>query len=348
MSPHSSVLPARPSIAFLKDQAKQLRKAHSAGDPATHARIRAHHPAFEAADVAESAGVKLSLRDAQLVIARERGFDNWTELKRHVQERQDTSTATADAPLEPVSISQTVPFFAVSDMQASVAHYEGLGFVVKNRWAPDGELRWCWLERAGAALMMQQYHTQGRNARVFDGPRGAGASFAYVPKEMSASHGSWPLEGLDSVTDGDGYTLLESGHDGSATDTRVVPLLSVSDLGRSVAYYTDGLGFEVVAHVEQQTCWLQRDQVVITLQQEEAAPEHRGQGVSIYHLCDDAVSLFHEFTRRQVSPSEPVVGNRMWVVGVRDPDGYRLSFESPTDADEEKTLSQVEAEGASR
>jgi catechol 2,3-dioxygenase-like lactoylglutathione lyase family enzyme len=31
----------------------------------------------------------------------------------------------------------------------------------------------------------------------------------------------------------------------------------------------------------------------------------------------------------------PFVGNGMWVTEIRDPDGYQLCFESPTDAPEE-------------
>ncbi|MBT7858730.1 MAG: hypothetical protein HN712_00410 [Gemmatimonadetes bacterium] len=348
MSPHSSVLPVRPSISYLKDQAKHLRKAHATGDRQAVQRVRAHHPSLGQAD---TAGVEFSLRDAQLVVARERGFDNWTELKRHVQDRQNVSTAT-DIPLTPVSVSQTVPFFAVSAMQTALRHYEGQGFTIKNKWEPDGELRWCWLERDGAALMMQQYHEQGRNARVFDGPRGGGAVFACIPFDPAPPGEAWPLAGLTATTDSDGYTLLQPETRPPAVTgaaTRVVPLLSVSDLARSITFYTDGLGFELVARFEQaDACWLQRDEVVVALQQESAAPERRGQGVSIFHLCDDAVSLFREFCVRQVSPSEPTVGNRMWVTGVRDPDGYRLSFESPTDAEEEKTLSAVEAEGVER
>jgi len=31
----------------------------------------------------------------------------------------------------------------------------------------------------------------------------------------------------------------------------------------------------------------------------------------------------------------PFVGNRLWVVGLTDPVGYRMEFSSPTDAPEE-------------
>ncbi len=37
--------------------------------------------------------------------------------------------------------------------------------------------------------------------------------------------------------------------------------------------------------------------------------------------------------------SEPFVGNGMWVIGLSDPDGYRLEFESYTDVAEETRYS---------
>jgi hypothetical protein len=35
-----------------------------------------------------------------------------------------------------------------------------------------------------------------------------------------------------------------------------------------------------------------------------------------------------------------MVGNRLWVVSLIDPDGYRIDFESPTDAPEESELEE--------
>jgi len=39
-------------------------------------------------------------------------------------------------------------------------------------------------------------------------------------------------------------------------------------------------------------------------------------------------------------PNRPFVGNRLWCVSVVDPDGYKLSFNSPTDAPEESVLTE--------
>jgi hypothetical protein len=57
--------------------------------------------------------------------------------------------------------------------------------------------------------------------------------------------------------------------------------------------------------------------------------------VCIAFVCADAIALYHEFRARGIEAKRPFVGSRMWVTDVNDPDGYRLSFESPTDADEE-------------
>jgi hypothetical protein len=41
-----------------------------------------------------------------------------------------------------------------------------------------------------------------------------------------------------------------------------------------------------------------------------------------------------------IQTKEPFVGNHLWVVGVTDPDGYRIDFESPTDVPEETKLAE--------
>ena len=43
---------------------------------------------------------------------------------------------------------------------------------------------------------------------------------------------------------------------------------------------------------------------------------------------------------RGVHASTPFVGNNMWVTSLRDPDGYKLDFESPTDVPEETIYSE--------
>ncbi len=81
-------LPPQPSLTQLKNQAKDLVKAHQSGEPDACTRIRASHPKFSS--VSEVRDAEVSLADAQLVIAREYGFTRWSELKRQVDERSGT------------------------------------------------------------------------------------------------------------------------------------------------------------------------------------------------------------------------------------------------------------------
>jgi Ankyrin repeats (3 copies) len=74
----SKSLPARPSQEFLRKEAKKLARDIGAGDPAALARARAQSP---------SAEMPLSLRDAQLVVAREYGYSGWQDLCAEVLRR---------------------------------------------------------------------------------------------------------------------------------------------------------------------------------------------------------------------------------------------------------------------
>jgi hypothetical protein len=66
-----SKLPAHADLGQLRAQAKELKRAYAGGNPAALDRVRLMRP---------DAGPEIPLRDAQLVIAREQGFDGWREL----------------------------------------------------------------------------------------------------------------------------------------------------------------------------------------------------------------------------------------------------------------------------
>ena len=78
-------LPPNANLDHLKYQAKDLLKAHAARDPQVAQRIREFHPKFEKSTDNQIFKAKLRLSDAQLAIARERGFASWTRLKRHIE-----------------------------------------------------------------------------------------------------------------------------------------------------------------------------------------------------------------------------------------------------------------------
>src|SRR5262245_11171148 len=81
MAASASRLPARPSIEQHRKQAKELLRDFRAADAAAGGRLSAVIPRL--ADPAQSDDVTLA--DAQFVLAREYGFENWAKLVHHVE-----------------------------------------------------------------------------------------------------------------------------------------------------------------------------------------------------------------------------------------------------------------------
>jgi catechol 2,3-dioxygenase-like lactoylglutathione lyase family enzyme len=95
------------------------------------------------------------------------------------------------------NVKQAVPFFAVSDMQASLRFYVGgLGFEMTQQWVDEGVLRWCWLELGGAALMLQQYRTEGHDAWVPQGKVGEGVTIDFMCADALAIYHEATARGL--------------------------------------------------------------------------------------------------------------------------------------------------------
>ena len=79
-----------------------------------------------------------------------------------------------DAVVAP-NVKQAVPFFNVTDIEASLRFYvEGLGFVLTNQWVPEGRIRWCWLQLGEAAVMLQEHWRDGHPAGAPEGQAGSG------------------------------------------------------------------------------------------------------------------------------------------------------------------------------
>jgi len=134
---------------------------------------------------------------------------------------------------------------------------------------------------------------------------------------------------------------------------QAVPFFNVSNIEESLRYYVDGLGFEMtyqwVDEGKLRWCWLQLGGAALMLQEfrkeghDSWAPTGKvGEGVSIYFICEDALAIYREVTSRGIKASRPFVGNRMWVTPLSDPDGYKIFFESYTDAPEETVFSELE------
>jgi hypothetical protein len=79
-------LPENPNLEQYKKRAKELHKAHGAGDAEAAERIVRHHPRAQRSSADDVLSRRFSLSDAPLVIARELGFESWPRLKRRIDQ----------------------------------------------------------------------------------------------------------------------------------------------------------------------------------------------------------------------------------------------------------------------
>ena len=141
----------------------------------------------------------------------------------------------------------------------------------------------------------------------------------------------------------------------TANVKQAVPFFGVTNMESSLRFYVNGLGFKMKHswipdrpedHPDGRIRWccLELGDAAIMLQEfrpQDRPKETLGTGVSVCFSCEDALALYREFKSRGVQiRKRPFVGNRLWVVPVTDPDGYRIEFESPTDAPEESELQE--------
>src|SRR6185295_16678234 len=119
-------LPSRPSLEQYKKQAKALHKAHKSADPEAVKRIREHHPKFSDVTGSEILKRKFALADAQVVIAREHGFESWPKIKKHI----DTVTSASD-----MQLGELNPVLLVDEVTDTLDYYrDKLGFTVDWAW----------------------------------------------------------------------------------------------------------------------------------------------------------------------------------------------------------------------
>jgi ankyrin repeat protein len=110
-------LPARPSLEQYKKQAKELVKAFRAAQSressdyqATHSgvvrgndamrselieRVQLQHPRFRNSTADDVVRTKFALADAQLLIAREHGFESWPKFRKHVEGLESATLAAS-------------------------------------------------------------------------------------------------------------------------------------------------------------------------------------------------------------------------------------------------------------
>jgi hypothetical protein len=133
-------LPPNPNLDHLKSQAKDLLKARASRDPQAAQRIREFHPRFQGCMDASIFDVRMRLSDAQLTIARERGFASWARLKRHIE--KPTLADQLDLPhherIENLAFRQAVDLLDQGDVVNLRAHLNKHPNLVRERVTFEG------------------------------------------------------------------------------------------------------------------------------------------------------------------------------------------------------------------
>ncbi|MEM7305862.1 MAG: VOC family protein [Planctomycetota bacterium] len=121
---------------------------------------------------------------------------------------------------------------------------------------------------------------------------------------------------------------------------RLIPMLNVSDIERSLAFYRDALGFEVVSDLKAVKEWewalIRSGETELMLTQSDCdlglykgpEPEKDGSWPALYYFYPEDVAALHaHVVERGYRPTElDVTFYGMREFGLRDPDGHALAF----------------------
>lgn len=94
-----------------------------------------------------------------------------------------------------------MPFFGVSNMEASLHFYvEGLGFRMTRNWIVEGRVRWCWLEKDEAAVMLQEFDAGARGGRRSRSYSGENVTICFICADALKLYREFKARGVDAST----------------------------------------------------------------------------------------------------------------------------------------------------
>jgi len=133
-------LPPNANLDHFKHQAKDLIKEHGSREPQAAQRIREFHPRFRKATDGEILDAPLKLSDAQLTIARERGFASWTALRRHLEGAAlaDSMSLAPHDRIEDETFRRAVDLIDAGDVEGLAAHLAAYPGLIHQRVRLEG------------------------------------------------------------------------------------------------------------------------------------------------------------------------------------------------------------------
>ena len=158
----TSPLPERPNIEHLRKQAKQLLKAHKAGDPSACSTLRRLHRFTNATDE-QILAAPFTLKEVQFALALSYGFRNWDHLKAYVE---------SVTPL---------PAHHRLDIEVGPIRRDELDRIVLRCWPPD---------RDELLRLIDEQETIGMAA--WEGSKNVGVVHGYRIDDLRAGNAHWP------------------------------------------------------------------------------------------------------------------------------------------------------------
>ena len=133
-------LPPNASLDHLRHQARDLIRDVRAHDAQAAQRVREFHPRFLKATDSEIFRAGLRLSDAQLAIARERGFASWARLKRHTERPTlaDNLSAPPHERIEDRSFRHAVDLLDQGEAEALQTYLKAHPGLVRQRVMLEG------------------------------------------------------------------------------------------------------------------------------------------------------------------------------------------------------------------
>ena len=194
----SPVLPRNPHLQPIRRLAKGLLGAHQEQTEAAGERIAEHHPRFTGKTPGQALSEEFSLQDAQLVVAREHGRANWSQLVGVVKLMRRVHGVFVEGRHVHVVAKDAVQMDAFAGIFRP--HYGPDQFGLLERYSP-GEKTESALGRSihlisESRVLVSEYHTLGlahllEHRRRPDGPfeidRLLGRTQAIVPKSLYSS-----------------------------------------------------------------------------------------------------------------------------------------------------------------
>jgi ankyrin repeat protein len=160
-------LPARPSLDQYKKQAKELVKGFKSGDTDSRLRVKQSHPHAGKLLGSDVLKAKFTLADAQVIIAREHGFESWPKFARHFEGLARRSANVSSSPMSEFLEAASAPLQSHSSgtLERAQEILEAHPEIATGSIYAAAVL--------GDAACVQRFLTlDGRNATAKGGPRG--------------------------------------------------------------------------------------------------------------------------------------------------------------------------------